>query len=246
MQTDIWLKQFLMWFAGLWITMRGVWQQKLDGKTAVLRLPTSTNEKKSFFLTESEIEPHGCWMDLVRSSKVAGRRLLSHLKGGTWNCLHTYRDKVIRQLLEQCWLPCILIYSLANLDFSSIPGEVGTSQASDMTVLLISTFCSGLPWLYFSFQLYWDMTDIQHCVSFKAWEVMWWNTTYYKMITSITLANTLSCHIITFFFFWWDHLNSTVLASIWHRARVITMQGIGSWEFIHLLTAPNSSIPDPL
>ena len=190
-----------MWFAGLWITMRGVWQQKLDGKTAVLRLPTSTNEKKSFFLTESEIEPHGCWMDLVRSSKVAGRRLLSHLKGGTWNCLHTYRDKVIRQLLEQCWLPCILIYSLANLDFSSIPGEVGTSQASDMTVLLISTFCSGLPWLYFSFQLYWDMTDIQHCVSFKAWEVMWWNTTYYKMITSITLANTLSCHIITFFFF---------------------------------------------
>ena len=136
MKTDIWLKQFLMWFAGLWITMR----------------------RNLFFLTESEIEPQGSWMDLVRSSKEAGSRLLSRLKRRKWNCLHIHRDKVIR--LEQHWLPWILIYSLSHLDFSSILGEVGTSQASDMTVLLISTLCSGPPWLYFSFQLYWDMTDI--------------------------------------------------------------------------------------
>ena len=138
--------------------------------------PPAPMRRNLFFLTESEIEPQGSWMDLVRSSKEAGSRLLSRLKGRKWNCLHTLRDKVIRQVLEQHWLPCILIYSLAHLDFSSIPGEVGTSQASDMTALLISTLCSGPPWRYFSFQLYWDMTDIQHCVSFKAWDVMCWYT----------------------------------------------------------------------
>lgn len=177
MQTDIWLKQFLMWFAGLWITMRRVWWQKLDGRTAVLESPHQHQwEEIFFFLTESEIEPQGSWMDLVRSSKEAGSGLLSHLKAREWNCLHTHRDKVIRQVLEQHWLPCILMCSLAHLDFSSIPGEVGTCQASDMTALLISTLCSGPPWLYFSFQLYWDMTDIQRCVSFKAWDVMYWYT----------------------------------------------------------------------
>lgn len=120
--------------------------------------PPAPMRRNLFFLTESEIEPQGSWMDLVRSSKEAGSRLLSRLKRRKWSCLHIHRDKVIR--LEQHWLPCILIYSLSHLDFSSILGEVGTSQASDMTVLLISTLCSGPPWLYFSFQLYWDMTDI--------------------------------------------------------------------------------------
>lgn len=154
-----------------------VWWQKLDGRTAVLESPHQHQWEEIFFPDRVRNWATGKLNGSGEEQQGSrGSGLLSHL-AREWNCLHTHRDKVIRQVLEQHWLPCILMCSLAHLDFSSIPGEV-PELVKHLTWLpsLFLLFVVDPPWLFIflSALLRYDWHNA--VCKFKAWDVMYWYT----------------------------------------------------------------------
>lgn len=138
-------------------------------KLLYVRVPSCTLEKRFFSLTDWEIEMQERWLRQVR--RIRGSREWVAESPQRWEVKLSSRphrqwdNAVARTALTAQYL--ILLSCSPALYFPCRERWGLDEQASSATVLLMSAFYYRPAWLYFFFQVFWDVIDIQHCVSSK-------------------------------------------------------------------------------